>query len=177
MARSVITARQADVSGLKELISNLEDLAKGLNGYAQNSLARNTMQAIGETAQEEIEAPAKSNAVSKGVPTVVKDSIFTDFRRIRGGSSIRMSALVGVNKRRSMREWTATANPKSARAKVAPGGKVAMSLATMYEFGTSKMGPRPYLRPAVETGRITAPVKLGKKLRAVITQWAGSVRT
>ena len=59
------------------------------------------------------------------------------------------TALAGISKQKSMAEWTAGPS-KSPRAKVAPGSKkISMALATMFEYGTSKMAKRPALRPAI----------------------------
>jgi hypothetical protein len=58
------------------------------------------------------------------------------------------TALAGISKRKSMAEWRA-GKSKSPRAKAPPGTKISMSLATMYEYGTSKMAKRPALRPAI----------------------------
>ena len=47
------------------------------------------------------------------------------------------TVLVVVHKKDTMREWIARAGNRSPRAKVAPGGRVAESLGTMLELGTT----------------------------------------
>ena len=71
------------------------------------------------------------------------------------------SALVFVDKKPTMVEWRAAPNNKSPRAKVSPGNKMAMSLATMLEIGTSRGIPaHAYFGNAIKQSRSAIKAKL-----------------
>jgi HK97 gp10 family phage protein len=76
-------------------------------------------------------------------------------RRIRAN-------LVGIRKGAPPRsdpkiyaEWVASPNNKSAKRKRAGGEIIGQSFASMFEFGTSKMLPRPAFRPAYQQMKST----------------------
>lgn len=171
MARTFKPSRGSDIEGYEDLVRTLEEIGKGVSGEKRNQYCRDVMQVLGTTATVNIADVAKAKAKAKGVPQSVIDSIFTDQRvsKIRNNEP---AVLVGVNKKRTMVEWTADESPASPRAKVSPGGKVSMSLATMFEFGTSTMKAKPYMRPALRYGRSVIINDLMPRLRAVMEKWA-----
>lgn len=73
-----------------------------------------------------------------------------------------------------MVEWTAARNPKSPKAKVVYPGKVAMSLATMMEFGTTRGPAKPAFRPAVINAKAELPLILAKGLKEIIARHGGN---
>lgn len=147
MAKSVnITGRNQVVKRVKAVMAAMED--------NQREATRGTvMTALGDAA-DVLSGAMKTLARLNGYPNAVIESIFS-FRRLPPSLRARKkpSALAGVAKADTMREWKATAAPKSARAKVPAGGRVAMSLAAMYEFGTSKLAGRGAIGTAVTNSR------------------------
>lgn len=111
------------------------------------------MNVLGDAA-DVLSGAMKTLARLNGYPPAVVESVFS-FRRLPASLRARKqpSALAGVAKGETIVEWRATAAPKSARAKVPAGGKVAMSLAAMWEFGTSKMAGRGAIATAVTHSR------------------------
>ena len=149
--RNLTSGRKtAELLGVKELERKLQEMdsfwnrATGKAAHLRREATVVLKQAAGIIATE-----ARSSAASRGVPLRVQQSIFTfaDPAKDRPGEH---AALVGVNKQRTMIEWTARAST-SPRAKAAPGTKLAMSLASMFERGTTRMKARPYFTPAVKS--------------------------
>jgi len=134
----------------KEALEGLRALTDQLNKIVpDNPAVEAQVQAIVADAAVELRDMMRQNAQAQGWPKEVIDSIFADGRKQRG----RTGALAGANKRRTMFEWRAGKHPKSPRAKVPPGGKVAMSRATALEFGTTRNKARPAIRPAVQAAK------------------------
>jgi len=98
------------------------------------------------------------------------NSIFS-FDEPRGGTN-KISALAGLNKKRTMVRWKAGKHPKSKNAKVAPGGEVAMAFASMLEFGTSIHRSRPAIRKAVQSGRQRIIDTIAKGFTALIEKYS-----
>lgn len=98
-------------------------------------------------------------------------SIFAS-ERPQGNSKTRITALAGVGKQRTMVEWRAGRFPKSPRAKVAPGGRVAMALATMLEFGTTNRRARPAIRPAIALAKAAIVEKIAAGYRALLAKYS-----
>ncbi len=70
----------------------------------------------------------------------------------------RISGLAGISKRHTMVEWIAGrigpfSWPTRTPRRVKPGNPVSMSFATMLEFGTTRMKPRPAIVPAIQSAR------------------------
>ena len=149
--RNLTRGRKSELLGVKELEQKLRDMNSlflpRATGKAQR-LRREMTEVLKDSAGI-IATEARSNAAAQNVPQRVQRSIFTftDPAKDKPGKH---GALVGVNKRRTMVEWTAR-NSFSPRAKAAPGSKIAMSLASMFERGTTRMKARPYFTPAVKT--------------------------
>lgn len=129
----------------------------------------------------------ESSARAKGWPRRAIDSIFA-YSKLDPNESRRKgpSALFGFRKRGRSQpyapgyvEWN-PGRSKSKRAKslVIPGvkakdgalQKVGMSLATMFEFGTSKMRARPALRETIATMRAIYPAAVGAILQNIFAK-------
>ncbi len=171
MAKTLRPSKGSDIEGFNELLRKLEDMGKGISGQSRNEYCRDVMAILGECANENIADVARANAKAKSVPQSVIDSIFTD-DRVSKIKKNEPAVLVGLNKKNTMVEWTATENPASPKAKVSPGGKVGMSLGTMFEHGTSKMRAKPFMRPAFRYGRSVIVNNLMPRLRGVLDKWS-----
>jgi HK97 gp10 family phage protein len=162
------------IEGVKELEAKFRDLISLFQDKAATSgKARLLKREVTETlhgAADMIAREARSNAASQNVPSRVQRSIFT-YANPAKDKPRRSAALVGVNKKRSMVEWVAAPNNKSPRAKVGAGGKVAMSLAAMFERGTSRMKARPYFTPAVKSMRERALSYLIHGYKAILEKF------
>lgn len=99
------------------------------------------------------------------------NSIFS-YGKPRSGDFKKIDALAGVTKPETMVEWTAGKHPKSGRAKVSAGGKVAMAFATMLEFGTSRMRARPAIRPAVKAAQARIIARVTGGLNGMMEKFA-----
>ena len=175
MAKSLLTKKGNGLLGADEIAAKLKKMVDGLQGREKSMLAREVLGDLGKAAWTEVGSVAKSTAESKGLSKEISDAIFVDSGMGGIESRQRLSALIGINKQKSMRTWTASwSSQMNAKAKVSAGGKVAMSLATMEEFGTSRQKPRPFLRPAIDSGRRSIPGTLGKLLWDTIKKWNGN---
>ena len=174
MARNIKTTGSGLIGG-DEIVAKLTTLVRSLQGQERSQLARAVLNDVGSTAWDEIGSVAKRTAESKGLPKSISDAIFVDAGLKGIESRQKLSALVGVRKKTSMVEWRASSSSQmNAKAKIGTGGRVAMSLATMFEYGTSIMPPKPYLRPAIESGRSGIPSRLAVKLWSTIKLWNGN---
>jgi len=90
-------------------------------------------------------AAAKTNAA--GLSVRVEASVGM-WRKQPRSKPLKKSVMIIVDKQKTMIEWKAGKYPTSPRAKVIPGEKVAESLATMFEIGTSKTWNHGPGRPA-----------------------------
>lgn len=159
MARNIATRKMIELSGVKEMQQNISKLLTRMEGIeAQRDLGE-----LAKKGASMLEAEARS----QGWPEDAIESIFVyskldpkESRRRRGPA-----ALFGFRKRGRSQPWAPgyrewfPGRSKSTRAKslVLPGlkskagtlQKVGMSLATMFEFGTSKMRARPAMRKVI----------------------------
>lgn len=158
------------VSGKKEIVKAVNELTEALTGGRAIAGKLGIMWALGD-AGEIVAAAAKSNARAVGAPSEVTEAIFT-YRGLppEHKAKRRPAALVGVGKQDSLRQWRAGRIPKSPRAKVAPGGAVAMSLAAMYEFGTSRRPATAFFSNALRANRAAVRAKIQDNLRQVIAR-------
>lgn len=79
------------------------------------------------------------------------------------------TVLVVVHKQDTMRQWLASKFNRSPRAKVGPGGKVAESLGTMFELGTSTgMKEHHWFRNAADSKRGEVSQNLKEGLSGLI---------
>jgi len=154
--------------GAKEAVTGLKELEKKLKALAPDNpdMARWLQNVVGKASIEmrnEMVAHARaagwgSQSIRNKTGTVTgEEAINSIFAFTRSSKQTRraakVSALAGLTKDKTMVEWRAGRYPKSPRAKVAAGKKVAMAFATMLEFGTTRMAARPAIRPAVKAAR------------------------
>ena len=169
--------------GVRALRANIADLVAGVT-LVQGSRApvvvrahQMITQTLGEAA-EIVKTTGQLNARALGWPERVVKAFFK-FSDPVGIRPDRMTALVGVRtgaptargKKDSSiyKEWHAgkSSNPK---AKAAPGTKIGMSLAAMWEMGTSRMAAKPAFRPALESTRKAVLDSLRKGYKRVIVE-------
>ncbi len=182
MARNVLRgggkAVRESVIGLKELERKLRAMSP------DHPEMRKQLQAIVSAAAGEMRDEMRTQARSagwggqnlrtkQGIVTGQEaiNSIFS-YGRPKETGRAKVSGLAGVSKQRTMVEWTAGRRPRSPRAKVAPGRKVAMAFATMLEFGTSRMSARPAIRTAVKTARTRIIDRVTNGFQAVYQRFA-----
>jgi hypothetical protein len=161
-------ASRIQVGGANKVLKNIAVLTQAMSGEEAAKYARGAQWAL-QNASELITDEAKRNARGARVPADVVDSIFT-YGGLPKSTRARKkpSALAGVAKQATMREWIATKNPKSPKAKVSPGGKVAMSRATMYEFGTTRQPAVAFFGRAVKSRRGQVRTRIAENLKLVI---------
>jgi hypothetical protein len=161
VARGGGKALKPGVTGVKELEAKLRAMTPDNPGMLDD-MSRLVVEAAAAV-RDEMRTQAKAAGwdrvnIHQGGKVVTGaeaiDSIFSFAKPLKtGGRKPKISASAGVLKKLTMVEWTAGRNNKSPNAKVAPGNKVAMSLAAMLEFGTSRMAAKPAIRTAVKTAR------------------------
>lgn len=159
---------QSEITGIKELEAKFRDLVALFetqkSGRSKVLQLRTEISDTLQTAAGFIANEARSNAESNNAPRSVINAIFS-FANPAKDKPNRSAALVGINKKRSgLITWFAGKHSKSPRAKVPPGGKVSMSLAAMFEGGTTKMRARPSFGPAVQSQR-------GRALDYIVSQY------
>ena len=161
-------ASRIQVSGANKFLKNLETITSAMSGEEAAKYRRGVVWAL-QNASEIITDQAKSNARGARVPAEVIESIFT-FGGLPKSKAARKkpSALAGVNKAKTIKEWIAGKHPKSPRAKVAPGGKVAMSRAAMYEFGTTRQRAIAFFGRAVKARRAQVRTRIGENIKTVL---------
>ncbi len=200
VARGGGKAVKAEIEGLRELEAKLRDLISlddDSLSPGQKSIrtkwARERLNSVLGDAADMVKVQARANAQAQKWPKAVIAAIFSyaDIDKARGKFkySIR-GALAGIRKgappRRDMeiyREW----NPGRSWGGIVggylhPTGKrvlkkglvsgrlIGMSLASMFEFGTSKMAARPAFRPALRATRQRVLQFVANGYRGVIEQ-------
>jgi HK97 gp10 family phage protein len=166
-------ARSVRVDGLSKLERSIHRIIEQAQGQA-------VMDVLGKAANM-FRQQAVANASSEGLPKEVADSIFA-FGRLRGKVRKNPSALVGVKRGKGTPayvEWQAAGGPgarsavgsgKDIKAKSASGRTIGMSLATMFEFGTSKMAPRPFFLRALKEKKAEVKSFVHSELLKVLTK-------
>lgn len=149
MATKTSLSKRVTVTGRSAIVKKVNAIVAAMSAEEQTAARKNIMDVLGDGA-DLMAGAMRTMARASQYPQEVIDSIFSS-RKLPPALKMRKqpSALAGVSKAQSMREWRATAKPKSPKAKVAEGGKVAMSLAAMYEFGSTKTKPRGAIAGAV----------------------------
>ncbi len=171
LARGGGKALKSEVKGVKELERKLKQLATTNPGLTT------AIRILVGNASAEVRNEMKRRAISAGWANqaifaqgangkrkamsgqTVIDIMFASARPAPGDNPRRrISGMAGVSKRRSMVEWIAgrvgpfswpTRTPRRVKA----GNPVAESFATMLEFGTTRMKPRPAIVPAIQAAR------------------------
>lgn len=160
VARGGGKAYKEPVKGLKELEKKLKAL------LPDNPQMRDELYGVISQVTEQVAGEMRAQARSAGwtgqefhgprghaTGAEAIASIFS-FAKPRGENPRkRISGLAGISKQHTMVEWIAGKHPRSPRAKVAPGGKVAEAFATMLEIGTSVRPARPAIRVAVANAK------------------------
>lgn len=165
-------ASVVSITGKKEVVRKLTRLISTLSGEGLVGAQNDVMWALGD-AGNIVSAAAKQNARAVNAPPEVVDAIFT----YRGNPPVKQkkkapAALVGVDKSDSMRIWTAGRVIASVKSKVAPGGKVAMSLAAMFEFGTTRRPATGFFSRALIQNRAAVRARLAENFAQIIDRAA-----
>jgi hypothetical protein len=161
IAKSRAKRTFVEVEGIKELSSILKELSESLGGGVRNSALTRDVYGVLKSSADRIERRAYSIGQSKSVPKRVLASLFT-YTNPDKDKANRASALIGVNKKKTLVYWT-PGRSKSTKAKklIIPtaagsgygsqGGKVSESLASMFEKGTSKLKARTFFTAALRS--------------------------
>lgn len=182
--RSNLGVRRArgEVKGFKELQLKLKELstALGQEDKARQSLLAREQHRILLDGAKQIADEARRRGQGR-VPRRVVASIFT-FANPAKDKPKRSAALVGVNKQRTMVEWKARSGAsfnvwgghsygKNVKRKASAGKKIAMSLATMFEHGTTRMNAYPFFGPAVRAIRARVMSSVTSGLKSLIEKF------
>ena len=151
-----------EIRGIKELADQLKELDKAVVGPQIYDVLGKATRAWRQRFIQE--------ATGKHWPKRAIASAFTYSKPdAREGTRKRATALFGIRKRGRSRpyapgyvEWA--------------GGTRGMSLATMFELGTSKMSARPAFRPSVYASRETMKDIIEDGVWAILEQVAGKKR-
>jgi hypothetical protein len=154
MAIRIGTGKAAEVVGLKELVARLRDLQGKFDGKEVYDVLRQGA-GIGEWEM-------RRSAQDRGWPHEVANSLFAFARPAAGKPT---AALYGVRKRGRARPWAPAYVEWGKRA----GKPLGESLATMFEYGTSKMRARPAVRPAITAARPAILAAVAEGLRRLIS--------
>ncbi len=114
------------ITGLKEIKQTLASMTAEIDGKELYEIMGEAVRPIQRQAQLNISYLSVS----------VRNSIYIADKQPPSRPS-KKTVLVVVHKKDTMREWTASKLNRSPRAKVGPGAKVAESLGTMFELGTT----------------------------------------
>jgi HK97 gp10 family phage protein len=149
-------SKSFELEGFAEFEQQLKDMAEGFRG---DLVARNTLVPSAKAAMEVVFDSAKSKAP-------VGDKPRDDKNPIHMRDTIRLDARIPNGKDR-MSEYV---NDSDAAIAVVSVKKSAVSLAN--EFGTSKMGANPFLRPALQENSDAVLTELKSQLAVRIPEYA-----
>ena len=162
MGRNIGSSKQLEIHGVQDLLGNIEDIIAGLKGPPgrRAAVTRRASEILGKelhAAAVIVRDETKRRTISQNWPHEAIAGIFAYFDP---NKPKRSTALAGVSKRRSMVKWAR--------------GTIAMSLATMFEYGTSKMRARPAYRPALQAVRDSVLARVAQGYKKVIEsfEWA-----
>ncbi len=185
---------KVQVTGVRELQLNLRGLIRDLGVDEQITAKAEAYNVIAEAA-DMIRDAARQNARSQNWPAQVVDAIFSYKDVSKAKTKKQRAALVGVRtgapphlelhtkqQKGLYVEWfPGRSQSRRAKSLVIPGTlsakgdgskqKVGMSLARMFESGTSKMRARPAFRPAVLSQRGNVLEKIRSGLGAIIQRY------
>lgn len=172
MARIATGLSQSKRGGLKISVINQAKLKKQLDFFVGPEFGRKVMEELAPTA-DALRDAIRARARAQGAPESVPRSVFSykDAYKLLSGAKrrqYRLTALVGVNRGLkgdgtrgpSYFEWVTTTGPGvvsrkgggwSIVRKREKGTLLGMSLASVFEYGTSNRHPRPYFRPTLIT--------------------------
>lgn len=144
------------LEGFAEFEQQLRDMAEGFRG---DLVARNTLVPAAKSAMDSVLNSAKAKAQ-------VGDKPRDDKNPIHMRDTIRLDARIPSEKDKR----SDYVNETDAAIAVVSVKKSAVSLAN--EFGTSKMGARPFLRPALQESAQTVLTELKSQLAIRIPEYA-----
>lgn len=185
MAVSLLSRRQIEVRGLKEIQQNLQRLVRETDGSAEK-VWRIASEAA-EIVRQEIEAAAKA---VRAPSDVFKDLFSTHKPKPFSGGERQITQLAGIRLRgrsrpyaHAYREWRARASFTRVRVRgrrgnrrlvgagtVQQGQLLGMSLASMWERGTRKMRARRFFWPAVSRARAKVAAMLAAEFRRLLEE-------
>lgn len=185
MAASLLSRRQIEVRGLKEIQQKLQRLIRETDGSAERIWQISA--AAAEAVKQEVEAAAKSVRT----PSDVFKDLFSTHRPKRfSGGERKIAQLAGIRLRgrsrpyaHAYREWRAKASFTRIRFRGRKGAKrlvgagtvqqgqlLGMSLASMWERGTRKMRARKFFSPAVSRARAKVAAMLAAEFRRLLEE-------
>lgn len=157
MARNLATKKVVEVSGLKEL----QDKLKGLIDAADGPEMQAGLGQIANTGEWMLKAEARDQHwPHEAIESTFSYAKMPPTNRRKNGPS----ALFGIRKRGRSKPWA----PGYAEWGKRTGKLVGESLATMYEFGTSKMSARPAARAVVSAMRAFYPDMAAKVFQRIL---------
>lgn len=157
MARQVATKKVVEVSGLQELQKTVASLIDAVDGAEMQA----GFAEIAKTGEWMLKAEARDqNWPKEAVESTFSYGKLAPSNRRRQGPS----AIFGFKKRGRSRPYAPGYVEWGKRA----GKLVGESLATMFEFGTSKMAARPAMRIVVQAMRAFYPDQVGKVLQKIL---------
>lgn len=154
MARQLVSGKAVEVYGLQELQDRILKL--------KDSVAGDEAQAVLADIAQRGAKRIRAEAQSQHWPYKAIESVFAYTRR--HNESKVMSTLCGIRKRGNSKPWAAGYVEWGKRT----GKLLGESLATMYEYGTSKLSARPAMRPVMSEMRSTVPKNIADGYRSII---------
>lgn len=169
MARTPKMTRTSKRGGVSVVLEGERELRKRVSYFTDIKFQADVMKELAPVAEDLAEAIRQASK-AVGAPKDVQDSIFSYSKGskffTRRRTKYRLTGLVGVNRGYksggrtgpSYFEWVTTTNPGvvsrkgggwSIVRKRNKGTTLGMSLASVYEYGTSNRYARPYFRPTV----------------------------
>ena len=180
------------VSGLKELNAKLNDIADEIGDKKTNSkivvpAMREAMQPVLHTAQAsapvhtgglrlslQVEARRPTRADKRSKYISATDSVIAVVTTASGRKLARMSEGAGLTQsKKKLGAMTADAHYGAYLAHNFTGVK-SDARAIAQEFGSAHNGPKPYLRPAIESQQSTTVNTLAEILRRRLTQYTNT---
>lgn len=172
--------------GKASRVYGLPEIQKRINAI-MSACVQAEAEAVITDATQVVYSALKSNASSVGMPKRAQADIFMYTRQPGGaGKRDKVTALAGMRKAgralnaKGYVTWNANrqvgAHEKTERSRkkggrlTMPGTKIGENLGTMWEFGTTKMAPRPWARPAVTASRSTVLSKLVAGYQAILAR-------
>lgn len=157
MARNLITSGKAELVGMDDLRDKIRAIRDDIAGEAAQAVFAKIAKAGADL--------ARAKAKSANWPHDAVESIFEHGKP--GQDRYKVTALFGVRKRGRERPWAVGYREWGKRT----GHIVGESLATMFEYGTSKMDKRPAIRPTVTELRRTVPQDAADGLKQVVAKY------
>lgn len=179
----LLSSRQIEVRGLKEIQARIQQLVRATDGSADRIWQISA--AAAEAVKQEVEAGAKSVRTPSDV---FKDLFSTHKPKPFSGGERKITQLSGIRLRgrsrpyaHAYREWRARASYTRVRIRGRKGNKrvvgagtvqqgqlLGMSLASMWERGTSRMRARKFFAPAVSRARAKVAEMLRSEFRQLL---------